>query len=93
MLKLFTNLLYPTSFLAVLLFSAQSQAGKDDFTKKIELASLYQNADGIAKKASYQGNVVIKQGSLEVKANELEIDASQGEGKEVFIATGKPATY
>lgn len=93
MLKLFTNLLYPTSFLAILLFSAQSQAGKGDFTKKIELASLYQNADGIAKKASYQGNVVIKQGSLEVKANELEIDASQGEGKEVFIATGQPATY
>jgi len=53
------------------MFSAHIHAGKDDFTKKIELASEYQNADGIAKRASYQGNVVIQQGSLKVSANEL----------------------
>lgn len=93
MLKPFTNLLFCASFLAVLLFSAVSHAGKDDFTKKIELASLYQNADGIAKRATYQGNVVIQQGSLTVSADELEIDASQGEGYEIFIATGNPARY
>jgi lipopolysaccharide export system protein LptA len=93
MLKPFTNRLYRASFLATLLFSAHSYAGKDDFTKKIELASLYQNADGIAKRASYQGNVVIQQGSLKVSADELEIDASQGEGNEIFIATGNPAKY
>ena len=93
MLKQFTNRLFRTSFLATLLFSANSDAGKDDFTKKIELASLYQNADGIAKRATYQGNVVILQGSLKVSADDLEIDASKGEGNEIFIATGKPATY
>jgi lipopolysaccharide export system protein LptA len=93
MLKPFTNRLYSASVLAALLFSANSHAGKDDFTKKIELASLYQNADGIAKRASYQGNVVIQQGSLKVSADELEIDASKGEGNEIFIATGNPATY
>jgi lipopolysaccharide export system protein LptA len=93
MLKPFTNLLYSASLLATLLFSANSFAGKDDFTKKIELASLYQNADGIAKRASYQGNVVIQQGSLNVSADELEIDASKGEGNEIFIATGSPAKY
>ena len=93
MLKPFTNLLYSASLLTTLLFSANSFAGKDDFTKKIELASLYQNADGIAKRASYQGNVVIQQGSLNVSADELEIDASKGEGNEIFIATGSPAKY
>ena len=93
MLKPFTNRLYSTSFLVVFLFSANSHAGKDDFTKKIELASLYQNADGIAKRATYQGNVVIKQGTLKVSADELEIDASKGEGNEIFIATGNPAKY
>lgn len=93
MLKQFTNRLYSASLLTALLFSANSHAGKDDFTKKIELASLYQNADGIAKRASYQGNVVIQQGSLKVSADELEIDASQGEGNEIFIATGSPAKY
>jgi lipopolysaccharide export system protein LptA len=93
MLKPFTNRLYHASFLAALIFSAHSYAGKDDFTKKIELASLYQNADGIAKRATYQGNVTILQGSLKVSADELEIDASKGEGNEIFIATGNPATY
>ncbi|WP_299080104.1 lipopolysaccharide transport periplasmic protein LptA [uncultured Paraglaciecola sp.] len=93
MLKPFTTPLFKSSFLAILLFSATSHAGKDDFTQKIELASLYQNADGIAKRATYQGNVVIQQGTLTVSADELEIDASQGEGNEIFIATGKPATY
>lgn len=93
MLKPFTNRLYRASFLAALIFSANSHAGKDDFTKKIELASLYQNADGIAKRATYQGNVVILQGSLKVSSDELEIDASQGEGNEIFIATGSPARY
>jgi lipopolysaccharide export system protein LptA len=93
MLKPFTNRLYNASFIAALLFSAHSYAGKDDFTKKIELASLYQNADGIAKRATYQGNVVIQQGSLKVSSDELEIDASKGEGNEIFIATGNPAKY
>ena len=93
MLKQFTTHLCNASLATALLFSAGSYAGKDDFTKKIELAALYQNADGIAKRAKYQGNVVIKQGSLEVKADELEIDASKGEGKEIFIASGSPATY
>ena len=93
MLKPFTNHLYNASVLVVFLFSADSHAGKDDFTKKIELASLYQNADGIAKRATYQGNVVIQQGSLKVSADELEIDASSGEGNEIFIATGNPARY
>ena len=93
MLKLFTTHLYNASILLALLFSAHSRAGKDDFTKKIELASLYQNADGIAKRASYQGNVVIQQGTLKVSADELEIDASNGEGNEIFIATGNPAKY
>ena len=93
MLKQFTNRLYNASVIAALLFSAHSHAGKDDFTKKIELASLYQNADGIAKRATYQGNVVIKQGTLKVSSDELEIDASKGEGNEIFIATGNPAKY
>ncbi len=93
MSKQFTNRLYRVSVLAALLFSPSSYAGKDDFTKKIELASLYQNADGIAKRASYQGNVVIQQGTLKVSADELEIDASKGEGNEIFIATGNPAKY
>ena len=93
MLKLFTNRLVQTSLVVALLCPAMSFAGKDDFSQKIELASLYQNADGIAKRAKYQGNVVIQQGTLKVSADELEIDASKGVGNEIFIATGSPAKY
>jgi lipopolysaccharide export system protein LptA len=93
MLKPFTNRLFRASFLAALLFSANSHAGKDDFTKTINIASNYQEGDGIAKKFQYRGNVLITQGSLTVKAEEVELDASKGEGKEIFIAIGKPAEY
>ncbi|WP_133470773.1 lipopolysaccharide transport periplasmic protein LptA [Paraglaciecola marina] len=93
MSKPFINLLHLASFIAASIFSAQCLAGKDDFNQKIELSSLYQQADGIAKKAFHEGNVVIKQGTLELKADELEIDASAGDGKEIFIAKGKPAQY
>jgi lipopolysaccharide export system protein LptA len=93
MLKPFTNLLYRASFLTALIFSAHSFAGKDDFTKTIEVASDYQEGNGITKKLLYQGNVLITQGSLVVKAEEVEVDASKGEGNEIFVATGKPAEY
>ena len=41
----------------------------------------------------YSGNVSVKQGSLEIKADTLTVDRSAGDGKEVFIAQGKPASY
>jgi lipopolysaccharide export system protein LptA len=93
MLKPFTNRLYRASFLAALLFSAHSHAGKDDFTKTINIASNYQEGDGIAKKFQYRGNVLITQGTLTVKAEEVELDASKGEGNEIIVAIGKPAKY
>jgi lipopolysaccharide export system protein LptA len=93
MLKQFTNRLYRVNFLIALLFSASSLAGKDDFTKEINIASNYQEGDGIAKKFQYRGNVLITQGSLTVKAEEVELDASKGEGNEIFVAIGKPAEY
>jgi lipopolysaccharide export system protein LptA len=93
MLKQFTNPLLQISFMGLLAFSLPSMAGKDDFTQTIEIASNYQEGDGIAKKFLYRGDVLITQGSLLVKADEVEVDASQGEGKEIFIAKGQPAEY
>lgn len=93
MLKPFTNRLQHASFLAALLFSAQSFAGKDDFTKPIEIASNYQEGDGITKIFIYSGEVLIIQGSLKVEADEVKLDASQGEGNEILFAKGTPAQY
>ncbi|MDU0352830.1 lipopolysaccharide transport periplasmic protein LptA [Paraglaciecola aquimarina] len=93
MLKPFTSHLLKTSLVLVFLSSASSFAGKEDFTKTIKVASNYQEGDGINKQAIYRGNVQISQGTLMVKADEVQVDASLGEGKEVFIASGNPAEY
>lgn len=93
MLKPFINHLRCASFIVATLFSASSLAGKEDFTQTIEIASDYQLVNGITKKAVYRGDVLITQGSLKVTADEMQVDASQGEGNEIFIATGTPAEY
>ncbi len=93
MLKLFINPLLKTSLAIGLVVCSSAWAGKEDFSKTIKVASNYQEGDGINKKATYRGNVQISQGSLLVKAEELQVDASQGEGKEIFIAIGSPAEY
>lgn len=36
---------------------------------------------------------MITQGSLKITADEVRIDASAGDGNEVFIATGTPASF
>ncbi|MFC3092820.1 lipopolysaccharide transport periplasmic protein LptA [Alteromonas sediminis] len=81
-----------SSLLAIGLASP-SLAGEEDFEKPVEISSDHQFADGKEKVSFLRGNVVIRQGSLLIKADELEIDASQGEGKEVFTAKGSPASY
>jgi lipopolysaccharide export system protein LptA len=93
MCKLFINLLLNTLVLGILTFSTASMAGKDDFTQAIKVDSKYQFGDGITKKSVFRKDVHISQGSLHVYADEVEVDASQGEGKEIFIATGAPAKY
>jgi lipopolysaccharide export system protein LptA len=93
MLKPFINQSLKLCLLALAAVCTASHASKEDFSKTIEIASQYQHGDGIARKSFYRGNVLITQGSLVVKADEMEIDGSKGEGKEVFVALGKPAEY
>ena len=93
MFKLFINPARNIAIVCLLFFSGTSIAGKEDFTQKIEIASSNQTGDGIAKKSRFWGSVMIRQGSLVVEADEVEVDASLGEGNEIFIATGKPARY
>ncbi|KKL01088.1 lipopolysaccharide transport periplasmic protein LptA, partial [Rheinheimera mesophila] len=42
---------------------------------------------------TFVDNVKVEQGSLLIEADKLEVIASAGKGKEVFIASGQPATY
>lgn len=80
--------------LALLLsFSCASVAKDSDFTQAVNVTSNQFGGSIEDKKLVYIGNVLVTQGSLTIKADKLEVDRSAGEGKEVFIATGKPAEY
>lgn len=93
MLKPFSNLLLGISISLAVGYSTLSYAGKEDFSKTIEIASEQSFLDRIAKKSIYKGSVLITQGSLVLQADEMEIDASKGQDKEVFVAMGSPAKY
>ena len=68
-------------------------AKQSDFKKPIEVTSESQFLDGKSKKSVLIDNVKINQGSLSILADRVEMDASAGKGKEIFIATGRPAVY
>jgi lipopolysaccharide export system protein LptA len=93
MCKPFINLSLSLVAIATLSFSTLSMAGKEDFTQAIKVDSKFQFGDGKTKKSIFRQDVHINQGSLNVYADEVEVDASKGEGNEVFIATGSPAKY
>lgn len=92
MFKLFI-LLLSLSVASAVSFSTRVAAGEDDFNQLITVDSNTQRIDGKKKLSVFEGDVIISQGSLLIKADEVEVDASAGEGNEIFIARGKPASY
>ncbi|MCW8090451.1 lipopolysaccharide transport periplasmic protein LptA [Alteromonas sp. ASW11-130] len=70
-----------------------SLAGTKDFKQPIKVDAASQFVDGKNKISLFKDDVSITQGSLKIDASEVEVNASKGEGKEVFIARGNPANY
>jgi lipopolysaccharide export system protein LptA len=85
-------ILLATSFFFVLA-APNATATENDFNKPITVDSKSQFVDGKNKTSLFKDNVSITQGSLVISADEVEVVASEGEGREVFIARGKPASY
>ncbi|MDF2178474.1 lipopolysaccharide transport periplasmic protein LptA [Aliiglaciecola sp. CAU 1673] len=79
--------------LATVITSSQVVAVTQDFKQPIKVDAKYQFVDGKNKTSVFKEDVHISQGSLYIQADEVELRADQGEGREVFIARGKPATY
>lgn len=79
--------------LIISLLATYSLAVETDFSKPIAIDSGEQFIDGKNKKSRFWQNVKITQGSLTIIADEVEVDASEGEGKQIFIARGNPASY
>ena len=94
MFKLNTYLLASLLLVAVTTtINAQEVIKKDDFQEPTMLSSDKSYGDGKEKVAVHEGNVKIKQGTLEIKADKLKVSAALGKDKEVFEATGNPASY
>ena len=68
-------------------------ADQSDFAKEISIVSESQFLDGKNKISIFKDNVYITQGSMEIRADELEVIATDGDGREIFIARGNPAVY
>lgn len=81
-----------TSLLLSFLVSTAS-ATESDFNKPIKVDSKSQFVDGKNKTSLFKNDVRISQGSLSIMADEVEVIASDGEGREIFVARGKPASY
>lgn len=81
------------SVATALLFTAMTWAIQPDFQQPLSIDSDTSFGDIQSATLVYEHNVVVQQGSLKITANRLEIDGSSGEGAEIFIATGTPATY
>lgn len=79
--------------LSVLLATAHVAADTNDFDKPITVDANSQFIDGKKKTSVFKDNVKITQGTLIIEADEVEVIATEGEGKEIFIARGQPAKY
>lgn len=80
-------------FAIALLSSTLAIAGEKDFELPIKVDSQSNFFDGKTKTSIFRKDVKITQGSLEIIADEVTVSAVDGEGKEVFIARGTPASY
>lgn len=76
-----------------LFISTAGLAKNSDFSQPIEVNADRNEASLKQQMLVYSGNVIVKQGTLLIKADTLTVDRSAGDGKEVFIAVGKPAVY
>ncbi|WP_425451673.1 lipopolysaccharide transport periplasmic protein LptA [Alteromonas aestuariivivens] len=81
------------SLLGCLLMAQPALAGTGDFEQPIKVDSKSQFLDGKNKTSLFKDDVHITQGSLAINANEVEVIATDGQGREVFIARGEPASY
>ena len=93
MFKPFMNLASIALIGGLSLLSLHVHAGQEDFKLPIKVDSKSQFVDGKTKTSIFRDDVHITQGSLVILADEVEFIAGLGEGKEVFIARGTPASY
>ncbi|RUO41807.1 lipopolysaccharide transport periplasmic protein LptA [Pseudidiomarina aestuarii] len=67
--------------------------GKADFNQPVSIDAERDLIDIANRIATFDENVLIKQGTLEIRADHLQVTREAEPGNDVFEATGTPATY
>ena len=98
MYKQFIHMKIPELVFAVVFstfLSTSVQAKESDFSKEIKIDARKQSMDMKNNVLTFNGDVVVIQGSLTIKAETLKVfsESADKDGNEIIIATGKPATY
>ncbi|GLS83400.1 lipopolysaccharide transport periplasmic protein LptA [Paraferrimonas haliotis] len=73
--------------------SIPALATSADYLQEVKIRSNTQSADINKSLIIFDGDVVVKQGSMEIKANRLTAQTNEDKTAKVLIATGQPATY
>jgi lipopolysaccharide export system protein LptA len=84
-----------TGFLAVLcatLLAAPAHAEKADRDKPVNLEADTVTLDDIRKVSVYQGNVILRQGTLMLRADRVQVTQTEG-GLDKVVATGRPVAF
>ncbi|MEW9799033.1 lipopolysaccharide transport periplasmic protein LptA [Alteromonas sp. CYL-A6] len=92
-LIMFKRFILPAISVVVLAATGVTLAGESDFSKPIKVDSKSQFVDGKNKTSLFKDDVRITQGTLVIDADEVEVIATEGDGREVFVARGNPASY
>lgn len=92
--KLVALLLLTLVMTATTAATVQAQSSEDsDFKAPILIDSDKQHIDLKENKTIFDGNVLVKQGSMSMHAEKVLAYRQNEKGKEVFVATGNPAVY
>jgi lipopolysaccharide export system protein LptA len=84
-----------TGFFAVLcaaLLAAPAHAEKADRDKPVNLEADTVTLDDIRKVSVYQGNVILRQGTLMLRADRVQVTQTEG-GLDKVVATGRPVAF
>jgi lipopolysaccharide export system protein LptA len=84
-----------SGFFAVLcavLLAAPAHAEKADRDKPVNLEADTVTLDDIRKVSIYQGNVILRQGTLMLRADRVQVTQTEG-GLDKVVATGRPVAF
>ena len=85
--------LLPANYLLLLALAGTAQALPTDRDQAVQVSANTATADGKTGIATYRGNVIVKQGTLEIRADEIIITTDKKGAILSTLSKGNPARY